>query len=127
MEAEIARSGLEILGNAAIDGYPLPPPCYARRLIDNALEKSGGKVLSKLHVPVGGIANDAYTLLTLPETPLTPESVLRIHGTVEIPIGGLTNYDDPESLKRPFAVHLELRQDKRFRTTLLSRVFLTSK
>ena len=44
LEAEIARSGLAILGNAAIDGYPLPPPCYARRLIDNALEKSGGKV-----------------------------------------------------------------------------------
>ena len=44
LEAAIARSGLEILGNAAIDGYPLPPPCYARRLIDNALVKSGGKV-----------------------------------------------------------------------------------
>ena len=44
LEAEIARSGLAILGNAAIDGYPLPPPCYARRLIDNALAKSGGKV-----------------------------------------------------------------------------------
>ena len=44
LEAEIARSGLEILGNAAIDGYPLPPPCYARRLIDNALAKSGGSV-----------------------------------------------------------------------------------
>lgn len=44
LEAEIARSGLEILGNAAIDGYPLPPPCYARRLIDNALAKSGGRV-----------------------------------------------------------------------------------
>ena len=44
LEAEIARSGLEILGNAAMDGYPLPPPCYARRLIDNALAKSGGSV-----------------------------------------------------------------------------------
>ena len=44
LEAEIARSGLEILGNAAIDGYPQPPPCYARRLIDNALAKSGGRV-----------------------------------------------------------------------------------
>ena len=44
LEAEIARSGMEILGNAAIDGYPLPPPCYARRLIDNALAKSGGRV-----------------------------------------------------------------------------------
>jgi len=44
LEAEIARSGLAILGNAAIDGYPLPPPCYARRLIDNALAKSGGRM-----------------------------------------------------------------------------------
>lgn len=44
LEAEIARSGLEILGSAALDGYPLPPPCYARRLIDNALAKSGGRV-----------------------------------------------------------------------------------
>ncbi len=44
LEAEIARSGLEILGTAAADGYPLPPPCYARRLIDNALAKSGGSV-----------------------------------------------------------------------------------
>ena len=44
LEAEIARSGMEILGNAAMDGYPLPPPCYARRLIDNALAKSGGRV-----------------------------------------------------------------------------------
>ncbi len=44
LEAEIARSGMEILGAAAADGYPLPPPCYARRLIDNALAKSGGRV-----------------------------------------------------------------------------------
>ena len=44
LEAEIARSGMAILGNAAVDGYPLPPPCYARRLIDNALAKSGGRV-----------------------------------------------------------------------------------
>ena len=44
LEAEIARSGMEILGNAAAEGYPLPPPCYARRLIDNALVKCGGKV-----------------------------------------------------------------------------------
>ena len=44
LEAEIARSGMEILGSAAADGYPLPPPCYARRLIDNALAKSGGRV-----------------------------------------------------------------------------------
>ena len=44
LEAEIARSGLEILGSAAIDGYPLPPPCYARKLIDNALSKCGGRV-----------------------------------------------------------------------------------
>ena len=44
LEAEIAGSGMEILGNAARDGYTLPPPCYARRLIDNALAKSGGSV-----------------------------------------------------------------------------------
>ena len=44
LEAEIARSGMEIIGNVAIDGYPLPPPCYARRLIDNALAKSDGRV-----------------------------------------------------------------------------------
>ena len=44
LEAEIARSGMEILGSAAADGYPLPPPCYARRLIDNALVKCGGSV-----------------------------------------------------------------------------------
>ena len=44
LEAEIARSGMEILGSAAADGYPPPPLCYARRLIDNALAKSGGRV-----------------------------------------------------------------------------------
>ena len=45
LEAEIARSGMEILGNVAAEGYALPPPCYARRLIDNALAKCGGAVL----------------------------------------------------------------------------------
>ena len=44
LEAEIARSGMEILGAAAADGYPLPPPCYARKLMDNALAKCGGAV-----------------------------------------------------------------------------------
>lgn len=44
LEREIAASGMRILGAAAEDGYPLPPPCYARQLIDNALERSGGKV-----------------------------------------------------------------------------------
>lgn len=44
LEAEIARSGMEILGNVAVEGYSLPPPCYARRLIDNALAKCGGAV-----------------------------------------------------------------------------------
>ena len=44
LEAEIARSGMEILGGAAAEGYPMPPPCYARRLIDNALAKCGGEV-----------------------------------------------------------------------------------
>ena len=44
LEAEIARSGMEILESAAADGYPLPPPCYARKLMDNALAKCGGAV-----------------------------------------------------------------------------------
>ena len=44
LEGEIAASGMRILGAAAGGGYPLPPPCYARQLIDNALEKSGGRV-----------------------------------------------------------------------------------
>ena len=44
LEAKIAATGLEILGAAATDGYPLPPPCYARRLIDNALSQSKGAV-----------------------------------------------------------------------------------
>ena len=44
LEAEIARSGMEILGNVAAEGYSQPPPCYARRLIDNALSKCGGAV-----------------------------------------------------------------------------------
>ncbi|MBQ3288368.1 MAG: DUF89 family protein [Kiritimatiellae bacterium] len=44
LEAEIARSGMEILGCAAAEGYLLPPPCYARQLINNALEKSGSAV-----------------------------------------------------------------------------------
>ena len=33
---------MRILGAAAEAGYPLPPPCYARQLIDNALAMSGG-------------------------------------------------------------------------------------
>lgn len=44
LEAKIAATGMEILGAAATDGYPLPPPCYARRLIDNALSQSKGAV-----------------------------------------------------------------------------------
>lgn len=44
LEAKIAATGLEILGAAATDGYPLSPPCYARRLIDNALLQSKGAV-----------------------------------------------------------------------------------
>ena len=44
LEAEIARSGMEILGSAAAEGCPLPPPCYARRLIDNALARCSGRV-----------------------------------------------------------------------------------
>ena len=121
------ENSLRVSDALARRGTALKVAYEAKTVSIVVLEKSGGKVLSKLHVSVDDIANDAYTLFSLPETTLTPDSVLRIHGAVEIPIGGLTNYDDPESLKRPFTVHLELRQDKRFRTTLLSRVFLTSK
>ena len=44
LEARIAAEGMRILGAAAEAGYPLPPPCYARQLIDNALVMSGGAV-----------------------------------------------------------------------------------
>ena len=44
LEGRIAAAGMRILGAAAEAGYPLPPPCYARQLIDNALAMSGGAV-----------------------------------------------------------------------------------
>ena len=44
LEARIAAEGMRILGAAAEAGYALPPPCYARQLIDNALAMSGGAV-----------------------------------------------------------------------------------
>ena len=44
LEGRIAAEGMRILGQAAADGYPLPPPCYARQLIDNALAMCGGAV-----------------------------------------------------------------------------------
>ena len=44
LEGRIAAAGMRILGAAAEAGYPLPPPCYARQLIDNALTMSGGAV-----------------------------------------------------------------------------------
>ena len=44
LEARIAAEGMRILGRAAEEGYALPPPCYARQLIDNALAMSGGRV-----------------------------------------------------------------------------------
>jgi hypothetical protein len=44
LEGRIAAAGMRILGAAAEAGYPLPPPCYARQLIDNALEMCGGAV-----------------------------------------------------------------------------------
>ncbi len=44
LEGRIAAEGMRILGRAAEEGYPLPPPCYARQLIDNALAMSGGVV-----------------------------------------------------------------------------------
>ena len=44
LEARIAAEGMRILGRAADEGYALPPPCYARQLIDNALAMCGGAV-----------------------------------------------------------------------------------
>ena len=44
LEGRIAAEGMRILGAAAEAGYPLPPPCYARQLIDNVLAMSGGAV-----------------------------------------------------------------------------------
>ncbi len=44
LEGRIAAAGMRILGAAAEAGYPLPPPCYARQLMDNALEMCGGAV-----------------------------------------------------------------------------------
>ena len=44
LEAKVAATGMAILGTAATEGYLLPPPCYARRLIDNALMQSKGAV-----------------------------------------------------------------------------------
>ncbi len=44
LERKIIQSGLKILGEAAAGGYALPPPCYARQLIDNALQACGGRV-----------------------------------------------------------------------------------
>ena len=44
LETRIAAEGMRILGRAAEGGYVLPPPCYARQLIDNALVMSGGAV-----------------------------------------------------------------------------------
>ena len=44
LEARIAAEGMRILAKAAAEGYALPPPCYARKLIDNALAMSGGRV-----------------------------------------------------------------------------------
>lgn len=44
LEARIAAEGMRILAAAAEDGFSLPPPCYARRLIDNALSSCNGVV-----------------------------------------------------------------------------------
>ena len=44
LERRIAAEGMRILGRAAEEGYTLPPPCYARQLIDNALAMCGGAV-----------------------------------------------------------------------------------
>ena len=44
LEARIASEGMRILADGAGEGFPLPPPCYARHLIDNALASCGGAV-----------------------------------------------------------------------------------
>lgn len=44
LEARIASEGMRILADAAAKGFALPPPRYARRLIDNALAACGGAV-----------------------------------------------------------------------------------
>ena len=44
LEARIAAEGMRILGRAAEGGYALPPPCYARQLIDNAFAMCEGRV-----------------------------------------------------------------------------------
>ena len=44
LETRIAAEGMRLLGRAAEEGYALPPPCYARQLIDNALAMCEGRV-----------------------------------------------------------------------------------
>ena len=44
LESRIAAEGMRILADAASEGFLFPPPCYARRLIDNALASCGGAV-----------------------------------------------------------------------------------
>ena len=44
LEQRIAAGGMRILAEVAETGYPLPPPCYARKLIDHALLVSDGAV-----------------------------------------------------------------------------------
>ncbi|MBP5542695.1 MAG: DUF89 family protein [Kiritimatiellae bacterium] len=44
LERRIADEGMRILADAEADGFTLPPPCYARRLIDNALSSCNGAV-----------------------------------------------------------------------------------
>lgn len=44
LECDIAAGGMTILADAAASGFQLPPPCYARKLFDNALEQSAGRV-----------------------------------------------------------------------------------
>ena len=44
LERRIADEGMRILADAEADGFTLPPPCYARCLIDNALSSCNGAV-----------------------------------------------------------------------------------
>jgi len=70
LESKIASTGMEILGGAAADGYPLPPPCYARRLIDNALVRSGESVPDPWAAEKKTSTELALKLMTrLPELP----------------------------------------------------------
>jgi hypothetical protein len=90
----------------------------------NIKNKSTGRSFKK-RILVKDIPGDSYKLFKVGETTLTPDSVVILHRTTEVPVGGkVTHYDDPVSLKTKFHVFIEVRHDTRFRNTLVSRIFL---